>query len=115
VTGIFPEKTKPLEGGILTTAVTEFEDQDGDFHGVKVETGSMVPIIYAACTPWSPHSNHREDTLKYDQAAIFISLTRDVSSGRVYEDPDTGRPKIDYTLQLADSRHLITGIIAIAK
>lgn len=53
--------------------------------------------------------------LKYRHLASILSLNRDRDTGRVYPDPKTGKPRIDYTPSDFDREHSIEGLIAIAK
>lgn len=45
----------------------------------------------------------------------FISLARDRDSGRVYLDPEDGRPRIAYTTSAFDRANILVGIVALAK
>lgn len=42
VSAIYPEDTRPWEGGIITSYCSEFQDLDGKGHGVKLEPTAMV-------------------------------------------------------------------------
>ena len=53
--------------------------------------------------------------LEYRHLNGFISLTRDRDTGRVFADPTTGEPRIDYTISAFDSAHTLEGVEAIAK
>jgi choline dehydrogenase-like flavoprotein len=53
--------------------------------------------------------------LKYRRMASFIALTRDRDTGRVFEDPDDGKPRVDYTVSDYDRAHALEGIIGLAK
>lgn len=45
----------------------------------------------------------------------FISIVRDRDTGRVYKDPDTGFPRIDYSPSAFDRAHAMEGVLALAK
>lgn len=45
----------------------------------------------------------------------FIALTRDRDSGRVFPDPKTGQPIIDYLPSALDREHAMEGAIGIAR
>lgn len=53
--------------------------------------------------------------LKYPYLSGFIALTRDRDSGRVFSDPTTGRPRIDYTVSDYDRDHTLEGVQALSK
>lgn len=42
VTGFFKEDVRPWEGGIMTSVVNTFENEDNKGHGVKLEPTCMV-------------------------------------------------------------------------
>lgn len=115
ITAVYPEKTNPQDGGILTTAVTEYENLDGQFYGVKLECISMTPAITMATTPWTAGVQQRLDIMAYDRSATFISLARDRDSGYVYPDPETGAVRIAYTPSNYDRKHVLLGVIALSK
>ena len=52
---------------------------------------------------------------KYPHLAMFIALTRDRDPGRVYADPTTGEPRLQYTPSPFDRAHTIEGVQALAK
>lgn len=45
----------------------------------------------------------------------FIAISRDRDTGRVYPDPDDGRLIIDYTPSAFDRKHILAGLVALAK
>ena len=53
--------------------------------------------------------------LKFRHLATFISLTRDRDTGRVFPDPKTGKPRIDYDASDFDREHTMEGVVALAK
>lgn len=53
--------------------------------------------------------------LKLGHSATFISLARDRDSGRVYPDPVTKKPRIEYTPSSHDCSHILQGLVALAK
>lgn len=65
--------------------------------------------------PWRNGLGVKLDALNYRGAGSFISLTRDRDSGRVFPDPVTGLPHIDYTVSAYDRKHTLEGVLAIAK
>ena len=47
--------------------------------------------------------------------AGYISLTRDRDPGRVFSDPATGKPRIEYTPSPFDAANTLEGVIALCK
>ncbi|KAI1078404.1 long-chain fatty alcohol dehydrogenase [Whalleya microplaca] len=115
INATFDEDVKGWEGGILTSVCTSFENLDGKGHGVKLEASSMLPSMMLFEHPWQSGLQWKLDVLRYRQMNTYISLARDRDSGRVYPDPDDGRPVIDYTPSAFDRKHILTGAIALAK
>ncbi|XXH05031.1 hypothetical protein Hte_011455 [Hypoxylon texense] len=111
----FDEDIKGWEGGILTSVCTTFENLDGKGHGVKLEPSSMVPYMFLYEHPWRNALQWKLDALRCRQMDNFIAISRDRDSGRVYPDPATGRPVVDYTPSAFDRRHILAGLVALAK
>ncbi|KAI5864473.1 long-chain fatty alcohol dehydrogenase [Durotheca rogersii] len=111
----FGEDIKGWEGGILTSVCSAFENLDGKGHGVKLEPSGMVPYMFLYEHPWRGALQWKLDALRCRQMDAFISISRDRDTGRVYPDPDDGRPVIDYTPSAFDRKHLLAGVIALAK
>lgn len=53
--------------------------------------------------------------MRYPHMDGFIALTRDRDSGRVFPDPTTGQPIVDYQTSPLDREHAIEGAIGIAR
>ncbi|KAI1143819.1 long-chain fatty alcohol dehydrogenase [Hypoxylon sp. FL0543] len=115
LTASFDEDVKGWEGGILTCVCTSFENLDGKGHGVKLEQSSMIPYMFLFEHPWRNALQWKLDALRCRQMNTYISMARDRDTGRVYPDPDDGRPAIDYTPSSFDREHMLKGIIALAK
>lgn len=132
VWGVFPHRTNPWEGSILTTAVTSLEDQDGQYHGPKIEVVCSTPGFGMLAIPYRPHSSSDSDfqtplasaidyklnVAKHGHAAGFISITRDADTGRVYldpKDPQRRRVRLAYTPSERDRRHVLEGQLAAAR
>jgi choline dehydrogenase-like flavoprotein len=45
----------------------------------------------------------------------YVSLARDRDGGRIHRDPETGRPRIAYTPSKFDRKHIMAGIVGLAK
>lgn len=65
--------------------------------------------------PWQGGLQWKLDALRYRQMNSFISVARDRDTGRVYPDPEDGKPIIDYTPSDFDRAHILAGQVAIAK
>ena len=53
--------------------------------------------------------------LKLRHTNGFISIIRDRDTGRIYPDPVTQAPRIEYTPSAFDRAHIMEGLIALAK
>ncbi|KAI1417556.1 long-chain fatty alcohol dehydrogenase [Hypoxylon sp. FL1857] len=111
----FDEDVKGWEGGILTSVCSSFENLDGKGHGVKLEPSSMIPYMFLYGHPWRSALQWKLDALRCRQMNTFISLARDRDTGSVYPDPDDGRPIVNYTPSAFDRKHILAGVIALAK
>lgn len=111
----FPEDVRPWEGGILTSVCTSFEDLDGHGHGVKLEVTSSLPAMAMTFLNSTTGLDYKLQALKYRHTNAFISITRDRDTGRIYPDPSTGGPRIQYTPSAFDRAHTMEGILALAK
>lgn len=65
--------------------------------------------------PWTSGVESKLMLLKYRRLNSFISLTRDRDPGRVFPDPKTGEPRIDYTVSDFDRANTLEGVKALAK
>ncbi|KAK6387115.1 hypothetical protein LTS17_000381 [Exophiala oligosperma] len=130
VWSVWPERTNPWEGSILTVAVTEHQNQDGANHGPKLETifstpafgllvlPSRVPAGGASDDVFDPALEFRVNAAKYGFSTGFISITRDADPGRVYidpKDPERKRARITYVPSARDRGHILEGQIAAAR
>ncbi|KAH6896981.1 hypothetical protein B0T10DRAFT_556827 [Thelonectria olida] len=115
VTAVYKEETLPWEGGIITSYCPEFENLDGTGHGVKLETTCMVPYTVYSAFPWRGGLDARLQLAKYRHTDGWISITRDRDTGKVFPDPTTGRPRIEYTPSDYDRAHTIQGVEALSK
>ncbi|KAK3692226.1 hypothetical protein B0T22DRAFT_531748 [Podospora appendiculata] len=111
----YEEDVKPWEGGIITSVCTSFENLDGHGHGVKMEGTCMLPHAFLSSMPWRSGLDFKLDILRYRHLDGFISLARDRDTGRVFPDPVTGKPQVDYTPSAFDAAHTLEGVIALAK
>lgn len=112
---IFDEETRPWEGSALTTVVNEFEDLDGNGHGVKIEAVSMMPSVFIPVFPWRGGLEYKLWAANMRRSTSFITLTKERDPGRVYPDPVDGRCRVDYTVSAFDRKHIVEAMIASAK
>ncbi|KAK6950359.1 hypothetical protein Daesc_008685 [Daldinia eschscholtzii] len=112
---LFSEDIRGWEGGILTSVCTSFENLDGKGHGVKLEPTSMIPHMFLHGHPWRSALQWKLDALRSRQMNSYIAIARDRDTGRVYPDPHDGRPTVEYSPSALDRKHILAGIIALAK
>lgn len=111
----WPQDVRPWEGGILTSVVGSLENQDGHGHGTKLEATCMMPSWCLTFMNWHSGLDFKLQALKYRHMNSFIAITRDRDTGRVYPDPDSGLPRIEYTPSAFDRAHTMEGVLAIAR
>lgn len=73
------------------------------------------PFMVLANLPWRSGLEFKLNALKLRSMNCFISLTRDRDSGRVYPDPVSGGPRIDYTASAFDRAHTMAGVVGLAR
>ncbi|KAF2087050.1 long-chain fatty alcohol dehydrogenase [Saccharata proteae CBS 121410] len=112
---VYPSRVNPWEGGILTAVVNEFENLDGHGHGAKLEAVNMIPSAWLAFPPWSGGLDYKLFVPRMKHMTGYISLARDRDHGRVYPDPVDGRCRVQYSVSRFDARHILEGMIGLAK
>jgi len=115
VGAIYDEEIRPWEGGILTAVVSSFENMDGKGHGPKLEACVMLPSTWLTFPQWSSGTDWKLLAPQFKNMTGHISLTRDTSSGSVYIDPHDGRTRYRYNPNKTDRRHIMEGVLALAK
>lgn len=116
VFGIWDEEVRPWEGGILTAVCSEFENLDGQGHGTKIEAMTMLPGWIMPFLPWHGDGlDMKTLAAKFRNMTGYISLARDKDTGQVYPEKQTGKARVNYNVSKFDQRHIIEGMIAIAK
>ncbi|RYC64752.1 hypothetical protein CHU98_g1440 [Xylaria longipes] len=101
VRAAFDQDLKAWEGGIR--------------HGAKLETNNMLPYVLLYNHPYESGLQWKLDALRARQMCNFISIVRDRDTGRVYPDPDDGRPRVTYTTSAFDRANIAVGLVAMAK
>lgn len=115
VVSVYDEEVRPWEGGILTAVVNEFENLDGQGHGVKLESATMMPTAVLSFSPWTGGLDYKLLAPKLKNMVGHFALERDIGSGRVYPDPADGRPRVVYTANKLERKHLIKGTLDVAR
>ena len=65
--------------------------------------------------PWESGIDMKWRFLKYKHMNHYITLARDRDPGMVYQDPNSGDPRVRYTPSAFDRSHLLTGQLATAR
>ncbi|KAK0623573.1 hypothetical protein B0T14DRAFT_427954 [Immersiella caudata] len=115
VAAIFEDDIRPWEGGIITSVCTNFENLDGKGHGAKLESTCMLPYALLSGYPWRSGLDFKLSALRLRHMAGFISLARDRDTGRVFPDPVSGKPAVDYHISPFDNAHILEGMVGLAK
>ena len=113
----FPDQKRlnPWEGGILTSLVDEFNNLDGDHHGVKLGCTTMLPSWVLANQPWTSGLNLKTMASAFPYLTGQFAMLREKIPGRVYPDPKDGRCRMAYTPTAMHAKHGLVGLIALAK
>jgi choline dehydrogenase-like flavoprotein len=115
VGAIYDEETRPWEGGILTAVISSLENLDGQGHGTKLEATTMLPSTWLAFPCWRGGEDWKTLAPRMRNMTGHISLARDAGSGSIYIDPNDGRTRFRYNPIKKDRRHVLEGVIALAK
>jgi choline dehydrogenase-like flavoprotein len=75
----------------------------------------MVPSIALILTNTAAGLEFKKLALKLRHANGYISIARDRDTGRIYPDPTTGVPRIEYTPSPFDCANIMEGMVALAK
>ena len=109
------EPIRPWEGAILTNLVDEFQNLDGNHHGVKLECITMLPSWILPNQPWTSGLDLKMLTSKFPYMTGQFPIVREKVPGRVFPDPTDGRCRIAYTPTAMDAKHALVGAVALAK
>lgn len=119
INAFFDYETRPWEGSVLTSVASEFDDQDGQGHGVKLEGVNIMPELYLQSFPWLRDPNPglflKEAAIKSRHMGSWIALSRDVGEGHVFADPSDGKLRISYPIHPADLKHMTKGVMEMVK
>jgi choline dehydrogenase-like flavoprotein len=75
----------------------------------------MVPSIAMTLSNFATGLDFKKLALKYRNTNCFFSIARDRDTGRIYPDPTTGVPRIEYTPSAFDNGNIMEGFVALAK
>lgn len=114
VYGVFPQRTYPTDGQILTSVVGEYANLSPSGHGVRVETGIMQPVVASTLIQWEGGAEAKARIAKHPHMVGCIAIARDRSPGRVRIDGD-GQPVVDYTVSAFDTNSILQGSVLAAK
>jgi len=109
------EEVDPSRGGILTTAITEFDNLDNEGHGVKLEGMDMMPAFGMAWHPWNSAADYKQRMLDYKHTMGHIVLCREKYTGKIWIDAKSGQRKVSYEPSAFDRAHIMRGYIGLAK
>lgn len=118
VMGVYDRETYPLAGMPLTAMMDQFARSDVNGYGFWIECPALGPSLLAVSLPGFG-AVHRERMQAVHRTVPFICLTRDgadleTSNGSVHVDR-SGRPRIQYRLGAADTRHVKASMTAAAR
>jgi choline dehydrogenase-like flavoprotein len=75
----------------------------------------MLPSIFLTLTNWNSGLDFKLQALKFRHMSGFFSIARDRDTGRIYPDPVSRAPRIEYTPSAFDRAHIMEGLVALAK
>jgi choline dehydrogenase-like flavoprotein len=75
----------------------------------------MIPSLAMSLTNYSSGLDFKKLALKFRHMSGVFSLARDRDTGRIYPDPATGVPRVEYTPSPFDTGNIMEGFIALAK
>lgn len=75
----------------------------------------MLPAMVLTLMNWTGGFGYKSQMLKFRHTNGFISICRNRDPGRVWVDPITGRPRLEYTPSAFDRANIMEGNIALAK
>jgi long-chain-alcohol oxidase len=116
VLGVFDESLRPWEGTMQSIFSDEFTNLDGQYHGVKIESGPMHPAILALAIPWRDPTHYRRLMRALPNMSVLAPLVRDHAGGRVTAVDGTARVRYRLTSKdLADMRRGIEASVRIME
>src|SRR3989441_1685228 len=114
--GIFDESIRPWEGTLQAVYSDEWINLDGQYHGVKLESGPMHPAILAHAIPWRDPTQYQRLMRLLPNMSVLAPLVRDHGGGRVTA--GDGAARVDHRPaadDLADLRHGIKAAVQVME
>src|SRR3989475_10263372 len=74
VLGVFDQTLRPWEGSLQAVYSDEWINLDGQYHGVKLESGPMHPAILAHAIPWRDPTHDPRATLFVPHMTVLASV-----------------------------------------
>jgi long-chain-alcohol oxidase len=116
VLGVFDQTLRPWEGSLQAVYSDEWINLDGQYHGVKLESGPMHPAILAHAIPWRDPTQYQRLMRLLPNMSVLAPLVRDHGGGRVTA--RDGAARVDYrpaANDLADLRHGIKAAVQVME
>ncbi len=108
--GEYPEPIELWRGPPLTGYTDQFANLNGRHYGAILEVPAAHTGLLASALPWRSGRQHKAKMLRAAHQAAFITIVRDLGSGRVVIDK-AGLPRLHYRLHPQDADHMITALI----
>ena len=112
--GLFDKPVNQTEGPLMTRVCNVSENFQGDYYGVKIEEGHLLPGVLSIRLPWLNAVDHRELMLKHKNIATLLNVVRDKDSiGVIDFNPNAAddRPVYNYFLSKHDEISVVEGIV----
>ncbi|HEY4870711.1 MAG TPA: GMC family oxidoreductase [Candidatus Dormibacteraeota bacterium] len=110
VLGVFDETLRPWEGSLQAVYSDQWINLDGQYYGVKLESGPMHPAILAHAIPWRDPTQYQRLMRLLPNMSVLAPLVRDHGGGRVTA--RDGAARVDYRPGVKDLADLRRGIQA---
>src|SRR5438552_6195125 len=110
VLGVFDETLRPWEGSLQAVYSDQWINLDGQYHGVKLESGPMHPAILAHAIPWRDPTQYQRLMRLLPNMSVLAPLVRDHRGGRVTA--RDGAARVEYRPGVNDLADLRRGIQA---
>jgi choline dehydrogenase-like flavoprotein len=75
----------------------------------------MLPSWFLTLINRENGLDYKRQALKFRHMNGFIAIARDRDTGRIWVDPLTGKPRIEYSPSAFDRAHCLEGAVALAK
>src|SRR6202165_668904 len=116
VVGVFDETLRPWEGSLQAVYSDQWINLDGQYYGVKLESGPMHPAILAHAIPWRDPTQYQRLMRLLPNMSVLAPLVRDHGGGRVTA--RAGGARVAYrpgANDLADVRRAIQAAVQVME